>query len=279
MSVKRSGLGRGLDALLPRPDKQNTIIQVGVNELTVSAFQPRKYLDPEAIAELAKSIADKGILQPLVVRPRESGYEIVAGERRFRAALHIGLSTVPAIVRDLSDQETLEIAIIENLQRENLNPVEEAFAFKQLQDFGLNQEDVAKAVGKSRSAIANTLRLLQLPAPALEALQAGKISAGHARAILSQEEADRPWALEQILNLALSVRQAEQLVKMNISKAEDKGRKRTAADGRYATLQADLSKHIGTKVKISGGSKGKLEVFFYSTDELERILEMLAYKA
>ncbi len=278
MSAKRSSLGRGLDALLPKTEKSNGILQVDIDKLTVSEFQPRKYLDPEGIAELASSIADKGIIQPLVVRTKDNGYEIVAGERRFRAAQKVGLSSVPVVVKDLSDQETLEIAIIENLQRENLNPVEEARAFKQLLGFGLNQQEVAKSVGKSRSAIANTLRLLSLPDLALDALQEGKITAGHARAILAQDDENQSWALKQILDLDLSVRQAEQLVVQKNSDSE-KVRGRSSSDGRYESLQQDLARHVGTKVKLSGGSKGKLELFFYSTDELDRLLELMGYQA
>ncbi len=278
MSVKRSGLGRGLDALLPKLDNNQGIKQIEIGKLTVSAFQPRKFLDPEGISELAKSISEKGILQPLLVRSTEIGYEIVAGERRFRAAQQVGLTEVPAIVKELSDRETLEIAIIENLQRENLNPVEEALAFKQLQDFGMSQEEVANAVGKSRSAISNTLRLLQLPTKALEALQKNKITAGHARAILSQSDEDKEWALEQILSRELSVRDAEQLKRVQID-GGSMGKGRSATDGRYSSLETDLSKHVGTKVKISGGSKGRMELYFFSSDELERILELLGYQA
>lgn len=211
MSAKRSSLGRGLDALLPKVEKGRGIEQLPLEALRVSAFQPRKRIDPAAIAELASSVAQKGVLQPLLVRPADSGYEIVAGERRFRAAQQVGLATVPAIVKPLTDRETLEIALIENLQRESLSAVEEARAFKQLMDFGLNQEAVAQAVGKSRSAVANTLRLLQLDGEALAALDEGRISAGHARAILSLPEAARPWALRRILEEGLSVRQAERL--------------------------------------------------------------------
>jgi ParB family chromosome partitioning protein len=270
--VKRSGLGRGLDALLPKPE--TGLKQIALEELSVSPFQPRKQLNPEAIAELAQSIAEKGILQPLVVRPTAEGYEIVAGERRYRAAQKLGLATVPAVVRQLSDQETLEIAIIENLQREDLNPVEEAKAFKQLMGFGLSQDMLAKAVGKSRSAVANTLRLLNLPSEALTALETGQISAGHARAILAQPEAAQSWALEQILKHNLTVRQAEQL-------KQDSQRQTTKRDEGarlFEALETDLARHVGTKVKVSGRDKGKLELYFYSPEELNRLLELLGYQ-
>jgi len=273
VSGKRRGLGRGLDSLLPKVETSTNSLKI--TELKVSKYQPRKNFEAEAIADLAKSIADKGVLQPLLVRKIANYYEIVAGERRFRAAKQAGLSEVPVIIRELSDQETLEIAIIENLQRENLNAVEEAEAFKQLLDFGMSQEEVAKSVGKSRSAVANTLRLLKLPESARTALVRSEISAGHARAILSKAEDEQEWALQQILNNELSVRQAE-----NLSKAmESKKRAKSASDNRYAELIEDLSRHLGTKVKISGGSKGKVELFFYSSEELERLLETLGYQA
>ena len=193
MSAKRS-LGRGLDALLPKVEKGG-VEQLPLSELSVSVYQPRKRLDPEGVAELARSVAQRGVLQPLLVRPSGQGYEIVAGERRFRAAQQAGLKTVPVVVKTLDDRETLEIALIENVQREDLSAVEEARAFKQLLEFGLSQEEVADAVGKSRSTVANTLRLLQLGDAALSALDEGRISAGHARAILAQPENDREWAL------------------------------------------------------------------------------------
>ena len=282
MPAKRSSLGRGLDALLPKNEKEKSkdkgVDQLPVDALSVSSYQPRKYIDPEAIAELASSVSQKGILQPLLVRPLEKGYEIVAGERRFRAAQQVGLKTVPVIIRNLTDRETLEIAIIENVQRENLNSVEEAQAFKQLMDFGMNQEEVAKAVGKSRSAVANTLRLLQLGDAALSALEKRTISAGHARAILAQPESDRTWALERILENNLSVREAEGLKRQIITSSPQNSKKDTS-DGRYAHIETDLARQIGTRVKVLGGNKGKIELHFHSQDELQRLLELLHYQA
>ncbi len=276
-TTKKSGLGRGLDALLPiiEEDTSDGVKQVDVSDLQVSPYQPRKYLDPEALAELASSVAQKGILQPLLVRPLEQGYEIVAGERRFQAAKQAGLKSVPVLVRDLDNQETLEIAIIENLQREDLNPVEEAKAFKQLMGFGMNQEKVAEVVGKSRSAVANTLRLLNLPDEALDALDKSQISAGHARAILSFPEEHQLWALEQIIQNNLSVRDAEKLK----PPTEDAPPSKAAVKQHYEYLEDDLTRHVGTKVKIKGKDKGRLELHFHSTDELERILEILGYQA
>ena len=272
MPAKRS-LGRGLDALLPKVEKERGVEQVPLSNLKVSVYQPRTRLDPEGVAELARSVAQKGILQPLLVRPAAEGYEIVAGERRFRAAQQAGLSTVPVVVKSLSDRETLEIALIENVQREDLSPVEEARAFKQLLEFGLSQEAVADAVGKSRSAIANTLRLLQLDDDALRALDEGQISAGHARAVLAQPEEDRGWALAQILEKNLSVRQAEGLERSKIVPTKGK----SAVASVQSEIELNLSRVIGTKVRVSGQKKGKIELHFASRDEFERLLELLNY--
>ena len=270
MSAKPRGLGRGLDELLPKVEKG--VRQVSLDDLEVSPRQPRRTIEDAAIAELATSIRRQGILQPLLVRPSGRGLEIVAGERRFRAAKRAGLSEVPVIVRELSDQEALEIAIVENLQREDLNPVDEARALEQLLGFGLNQEKVARAIGKSRSAVSNTLRLLKLPASALEALAAGRISAGHARAILAQDEADMEWALDQIVRRDLSVREAESLRRP----AEGEGRSRRTAS-MYADLERDLTRHVSAKVRIKGEKRGRIEIHFHSPDELERLLDLLGY--
>ena len=277
MPAKRS-LGRGLDALLPKAEKGQGVEQIALTELTVSGYQPRKRLDPEGVAELARSVAQKGVLQPLLVRQTDAGYEIVAGERRFRAAQQVGLKTVPVVVKPLSDRETLEIALIENVQREDLSAVEEARAFQQLLAFGMSQEEVADAVGKSRSAVANTLRLLRLEDAALTALDEGRISAGHARAILAQPEADQIWALSTILEKGLSVRQAEGLKRPAASEATSNGR-RAEKTGQHHDLELNLSRTVGTKVRVSGDDKGKIELHFGSREELERLLELLNYQA
>jgi ParB family transcriptional regulator, chromosome partitioning protein len=271
VSAKPRGLGRGLDALLPKSD--GGVRQVPTEQLQVSPLQPRTAFDEGSLAELTASIADKGVVQPLIVRPHPEGYEIVAGERRYRAAQRAGLATVPVIVRTLTDRQTLEIAIVENLQREDLNAVEEARAFRRLLDFGLTQEEVAQSVGKSRPAVANTLRLLTLPASALAALEAGEISAGHARAILAQSPEDRDWALQQVLKRGLSVRQAEAL-----RRPSPNGGRAAERDERYAELEEDLTRHVGTRVTISGGTRGTLNLHFHDPDELQRLLEVLGYR-
>jgi ParB family transcriptional regulator, chromosome partitioning protein len=271
VSAKPRGLGRGLDALLPKVE--GGVRQVPVGELRVSPLQPRRYFDEEGLSELAASIAEKGVVQPLIARAVDGDLEIVAGERRYRAAQRAGLTSVPVIVRSLTDRQTLEVAIVENLQREDLNPIEEARAFKRLLDFGLTQEEVAQAVGKSRSAVANTLRLLALPAQAVDALEQTTITAGHARAILAQAAEDRDWALSQILTRNLSVRQAEAL-RRPVAGRHGRPAER---DRRYEALEEDLTRHVGARVTIIGGSRGTLQLHFHDTDELNRILEMLGY--
>ena len=272
MSAKPSrGLGRGLDALLPRPEGGGR--QMPIADLRVSSVQPRKRFDESAIAEMAASIAEKGVLQPLLVRPVAGAYEIVAGERRFRAAQIAGLTSVPVVVRDLSDRQALEIAIIENLQREDLDDLEEAEAFRQLLGFGLTQEEVAKSVGKSRSAVANTLRLLTLPERAAAALLDKRITAGHARAILAQEPDDRDWALEQILERHLSVRDAESL-----RRPKERTPRATDADARYGALSEELTRQVGARVRVRGGRRGAIELHFHDEDELHRLLELLGYR-
>lgn len=271
MSAKARGLGRGLDALLPKVDKG--IQQVPLAKVRASPLQPRQRFDEATIAELADSVRERGVLQPILVRPKDSGFEVVAGERRLRAARLAGLESVPAVVREMTDQEALEVAIVENLQREDLNDVEQARAYKQLLDFGLSQEQVANAVNKSRSAVANTLRLLALDAEVLTALEEGVITAGHARAILAMPEADRTWAFNEIVGKGLSVRQAEKL-KRPLARAA-RGPKAST----YRGLEEDLSRYAGTRVRITGGKRGKIELHFHDEDELQRLLDLLGYRA
>ncbi|WP_022800761.1 ParB/RepB/Spo0J family partition protein [Deinococcus ficus] len=277
---KKSSLGRGLTALLgekPAPDAAGPggAQVLKIERIVQAAYQPRQVFEPEALAELAQSIREKGVLQPLLVRPRGDAFEIVAGERRWRASQLAGLTELPVIIRDLSDREALEIAIIENLQREDLGPLEEARAYQALMDQGLNQEGVAQAVGKGRSTVANALRLLTLEDAALKALDSGEISAGHARAILAMPEKDRAWALKEITARGLNVREAEALkrearapapVKMNPPRT-------------YRQVELALSRRTGTKVRITGEDKGRVELSYASREELDRILELFGYAA
>jgi ParB family transcriptional regulator, chromosome partitioning protein len=273
---KKSSLGRGLDALLSRPSQPALTAQtLKIEQIVQATYQPRQVFVPEALAELAQSIRDKGVLQPLLVRPRGEHFEIVAGERRWRAAQLAGLSEVPVIIRDLADRDALEIAIVENLQREDLGPLEEARAYQTLLDQGLNQEGVAKAVGKGRSTVANALRLLSLPPAALNALENSEISAGHARAVLAQPEADRAWALNEILSRHLNVRGAEAL-KRGRGEAGS-GPIKVNPPRPWRQVELDLSRRTGTRVKISGDDKGRLELSYGSREELDRLLELLGY--
>lgn len=273
MSNKRKGgLGRGLEALLPRPDGRGER-QLPIAELRVSSVQPRKRFDDAAMAELVASVREKGIVQPLLVRPQGGHHEIVAGERRFRAAQQAGLSQVPVVVRELDDQQALEIAIIENLQREDLDALEEAEAYQRLLGYGRTQEEVASALGKSRSAVANALRLLTLPPEAKQAVADRSISAGHARAILAQPEADRAWALQQIQLRQLSVRQAEGLKRAAQRRPQDRSR-----DQEYLEVAERLTRQIGSRVVIRGGRRGAIELRFGSRDELEHLLTLLGHR-
>ena len=278
-SKKPGALGRGLDALLPKATNNQTN-KAAIKDLIPNKDQPRTTFDEAALEELALSIRSKGVLQPLLVRPKGKKYEIIAGERRYRAAQLAGLEEVPIIIREFSDQETLEIALIENLQREDLNPLEEARGYKNLLEFGITQDEAAQAVGKARSTVTNALRLLNLSPNAQQALEEATISAGHARALLGIPEQHRDWALDQILSNDLNVRQAEAL-------------KRTSeTDTRFGTsatqippkprvhrqLELELSRFSGTKVRIVGEQKGRLELYYHSPEDLNRLLEMLGYE-
>ncbi|TBH21247.1 ParB/RepB/Spo0J family partition protein [Thermus thermamylovorans] len=270
MSKRPSGLGRGLEALLPKTP--GGVVRLPLAAIRPGSLQPRRRFPQEGLEELAASIREKGLLQPLLVRPRGEGYELVAGERRFRAAQLAGLAEVPVLVRDLTDREALELALVENLQREDLSPVEEARGYQALLGMGLTQEEVAKRVGKARSTVANALRLLQLPEEVLEALEGGWISAGHARALLMLEPEDRVWGLREILAKGLSVRQAEAL-------RERLARGRVGGVRDPSPLSLELSRHLGLPVRVVGGRRGKVVIHFRSLEELEALLRRLGYQA
>lgn len=272
MSRKLSGLGRGLEALIPK--SQGSLTRLPLALIRPNPEQPRKHFDPESLAELAASIKQKGLLQPLLVRPKGDLYELVAGERRYRAAQEAGLSEVPVIIRDLSEREVLEVALIENLQREDLNPLEEALGYQRLIEMGASQEEVAMAVGKARATVSNALRLLQLPPAALEALRNGQITAGHARALLMLPEEQRGWGLNQILGNQLSVRDAERLKERTPPASHN--RQRSEA---YAEIARTLTRQLGFKVRFSGEKKGKLEISYHSEEELNALLQRLGYEA
>jgi ParB family chromosome partitioning protein len=285
---KKSSLGRGLDALLARPAGEAPTTAgtptsgaqtLDISRIVQAAYQPRQVFEPESLAELAQSIREKGVLQPLLVRPRGEAFEIVAGERRWRASQLVGLTELPVIIRDLGDREALEIAIVENLQREDLGPLEEARAYQTLLDQGLNQEGVARAVGKGRSTVSNALRLLTLNESALRALDSGRISAGHARAILAQPEGDRAWALEQITARGLSVREAEALRRGARPGGPDSQPIKVNPPRTYRQLELDLSRRTGTRVRITGEDRGRVELAYASREELDRLLALLGFEA
>ncbi len=283
MAAKSSkGLGRGLDALLATASaERGEITSLPLQKVEPNPLQPRKLFDEEELQVLSQSIAQHGIIQPITVRKGDNGfYQIIAGERRWRAARLAGLREVPVNVIEADDQTVLELALIENLQRQDLNPMEEAMGYKQLiQEHGLTQEQVAERVGKSRPAVANALRLLTLPVPIAQMVAAGELSAGHARALLLlKSQAEQERAVQKILALQLSVRQAETMCK-NIEKAakqEEKPKKPVLEVDYVAECARVLSKRLNRGVKIVRGKrKGRFELEFYGDDDLEALYEAL----
>lgn len=281
MAKKQSGLGKGLGALMLENTTEDMVATntLPISEIIPNKEQPRKTFDEDALAELAESIKQHGVLQPLLVRPLPSGgYQLVAGERRWRASRMAKLREVPVVVKELTDTETMEIAIIENLQREDLNPIEEAEGLQALIDkCGFTQEEVAASVGKSRSAIANSLRLLRLPQEVRDMTREGSISAGHARALLSLDnEAVIYEAAQNIVNNKLSVRDIERLVKIQDKNAVVSQKRYKRRDSFYDEVELTLSEVLGRKVKVyNGKGKGTLEIEFYSQEDLKNIANKL----
>ncbi|MBR3184198.1 MAG: ParB/RepB/Spo0J family partition protein [Firmicutes bacterium] len=299
--TKKGGLGRGLEALFAdsvpvtrevkpletaskpakksaeKADPAETVQYISIHDVKPNANQPRKIFDEEKIAELAASIKENGIIQPLIVRKKGKGYEIVAGERRWRASVKAELKEVPCIVRELDDEQNMLLAIVENMQREDLNPMEEAEGLNQMiAAYGLTQEQVSKSIGKSRPYIANSLRLLKLPEEIRDLISDGSLSAGHGRTLVSvPDEARQIEIARKILKEGLSVRETEKLA----AEKEEPGKKRRGRkpkDPDVARVEADLKEALGTRVNIKRtGKKGKIEIEFFSRDELERLIEML----
>ena len=276
------GLGKGLGALMGDDmmalHEEKTSLMLPISQVESCAAQPRKLFDPDALADLADSIRQHGIIQPLTVRKLQSGYyQIIAGERRWRAARMAGLTQVPAVVIEADDRKAMELAMIENLQREDLNPIEEAEGYKVLMEqYNMTQEETAKRVGKSRPAVANALRLLNLTPEVLEMVQNGKLSAGHARAVLSLKDPKKQiQAAQRIAALGLSVRQAELLCK-NMTRPAEKPKPVTLAVDYVAECEKNLSKRLGRGVKIVNGKrKGKFELEFYGQEDLQKLLDAL----
>ena len=281
--ASNKGLGKGLGALLGDFDQETPektpYKLLPIYKVEPNPDQPRQDFDEEELAALSESIAEHGIIQPLTVRELDSGYyQIIAGERRWRAARMAGLSEVPAIVMEADDRKVKELALIENLQRQDLNPVEEALGYQSLMaDYGLTQEEAAARVGKSRPSVANALRLLNLPDPLLEKLRAGELTAGHARAVLSlKTEKKQIEAAQKIIALGLSVRQAELLCKNMAKEPVKKEPPVTLAVDYVAECEKSLSRHLGRGVKIVNGKrKGRFELEFYGQDDLQNLLDVL----
>ncbi len=299
MAVKRGGLGKGLDSLIPDNGKmlesekkvkvvekviekiveKPTEVKLKINQIEPNREQPRKYFDEESIQELTESIRQFGVLQPLIVRNRGDYYEIIAGERRWRAAMAAGLKEVPVIIREMTEQEVIEISLIENIQRENLNPIEEAAAFKRLlTEFQLTQEEVAERVSKSRTAVTNSMRLLKLDERVQQMVIDKMLTTGHARALLAVEDHDLQFQIgNRIFNERLSVREVEKLVKKIGKEKPVKKEDDTQLKAVFQDLEEKMKAALGTKVFINrkNDQKGKIEIEYYSMDELERLMEIL----
>ena len=286
MATKRMALGKGLGALLPEFEQGElkTLLYCGIEEIVPNRSQPRKHFDESRLQELAESIKEKGILEPLIVRRIEQGYELIVGERRWRAAQRAGLKEVPVLVKEAEGREALELSLIENLQRENLNPVEEAEAFKRLtEEFNVSQGELATRLGKDRTTITNALRLLKLPLEVRNQLLQNRITSGHARAILSLETKEKQKELcSRIIQKGLSVREAEAIAKRWSEKPKKKGpsdRRRGELESQLNGLQDSLRQYLGTKVRITpNGKRGKIEIEYYSNEDLGRIIETILGK-
>jgi len=281
--MERKALGKGLSALIPEKvlesgERKEEIVYVQSGQIKPNPFQPREDFDQTSIAELAQSIKEKGVIQPLLVRRKGDSYELIAGERRLRAANSLGLKEIPIIVRDVSDQDSLELALIENIQREGLNPIEEAHAYQHLMDkFQITQEKISEALGKARTTITNTLRLLKLPHEIQQEMKKGRISFAHGRTLLEIDDANQQRRLAQdIITKGLSVRELENLMKS----FRPKGLKRKIGQGQreplVAVLEEQLQHALATKVRISKRKKrGHINIEFYSEEDLERIVKVI----
>ena len=279
---KKNGLGKGLDALFldnAIDESAGSVSRLPINDIEPNRDQPRKIFDEEALGELAKSIADHGVIQPLLVRPMTDGsYQLIAGERRWRASRMAGLTEVPVVIREMSDSEAMELALVENLQREDLNPIEEARGFQLLMEtYALTQEQAASRVGKSRPAVANAMRLLLLPDDVLQMVETGVLSAGHARALLGLPQSDDMVALaKQIVEKGLSVRETERLVKTATQDKPKREKRVKKRDVFYDEAELAFSDALGRKAKVflSSGGKGTVEIEFFGKEDLGKLLQL-----
>lgn len=286
MATKKRGLGKGLSALIPEQSQislfeddldKGPVVELDITSIESNKEQPRKTFEKEALEELTNSIKQYGVLQPIVVRKKREKYEIIAGERRWRAAKEAKLDKIPCIIKEVDDKESLKLALIENIQRENLNPIEEAYAYKTLIDeYSLTQEEVAQALGKSRSYISNTLRLLNLDEEIIEYIHEGKITSGHAKALLGvKDKEERLKLAKAIVEGNLNVRETEKIVSK--SKNKKATRRKTTKDPFVVQIEETLMRALGTKVNlITKKNGGKIEIEFYSNEDLQRIVEVIA---
>ena len=281
MAKRQGGLGKyGVDAIFSELKEDSEGTELNLDQLSPNPFQPRSDFDQEKLDELAQSIKEHGIIQPIVVRHVEGKYQIVAGERRWRAAQIAGLEKVPVVVKEMDDASMMQMTLIENVQREDLNPMEEALAYKRLmEEFELKQDEVASRVGKSRSAVANSVRLLNLPEEVQNLVSQGNISSGHARALLGLASKDMVIKLaERIVSKGLSVRQVEEIIKdmHRLSSSTTTTVTRTSKDPNITDLEDSIQKILGTKVKMVGSyDKGKIEINYYSSEDLDRLIELI----
>ena len=291
-AAKNRGLGKGLDALLSTSEIDTKKINsekadeiraqgiefIDINDIKPNENQPRKVFDDVKLQELANSIKEHGLIQPVILRQAKKGYEIVAGERRWRACRKAGLKEIPCMIKELTDEQNMLVAIIENMQREDLNPIEEAEGLNQMiSSFGMTQEEVSKSVGKSRPYITNSLRLLKLPQEVRDMVSEGKLTTGHARAIAGIGDRERQIQLaEYVIKEELSVREVERLIKEQHSSKKKNPRRKAEKSADVKRVEEDLKHIMGTKVSLNqSGRKGKIEIEYYSRDELERLIELL----
>ena len=284
--AKKFGLGKGLGALIPEDnnikeekDEKGRIINIELKEIKANKKQPRKFFDNNKLNELAESVKEHGIIQPLILKKEEKGYSIIAGERRYRAAKIAELTEVPALIMDISDEKLLQVSLIENIQREDLNPIEEGLAYERLlKEFALTQEELSKTMGKSRTTITNTMRLLKLDDRVKEYVIEGVISEGHGRAILPLENDAQYEIAQKIIDNSLSVRETEKLVKkiLNDVVEEKTSERRKPLNPYYKDVRDRLQDHFGTKVNLNANkNKGKIEIEYYSEEDLQRILDII----
>ncbi len=282
----KRGLGKGLDSLIPKGEavkkssskSNNGVVELDINQVEPNKNQPRKNFDQDALNELADSIRQYGVIQPIVVQKIDDYYEIIAGERRWRAAKIAKLKKIPVVIKNFSEQEIVEIALIENIQREDLNPIEEAEAYKRLIDeYNLKQEEMAERLSKSRTSITNSMRLLKLSSKVQKLVISGELSSGHARALIPVEDAKKQYTLAlEIIKNKLSVRETEKLVKALLEPKKKVKKAVPENDFVYRDIEGKIKDIVGTKVKINNkpGGKGKIEIEYYSTEDLERLIDL-----